>query len=156
MQQISQNPSVRRGTLKARSPLFVASTFPDFFCFNLQTIWFSFFSSNMVLLRRASSAPQSFQFSATAKKHLNLSLHLFITATFTHFSTHFSSPLPSICDCAFSTTSVSAELLLLTFATDTLLRVFLFYSEGNFHKRVIIEVLDRSWAYTAGVVESLL
>lgn len=90
------------------------------------------------------------------EKHLNLSLHLFITATFTRFSTHFSSPLLSICDCVFSTTFVSARLLLLTFSTDTLLGVFLFYSEGNFHKRVIIEVLDHSWACTAGVVESLL
>lgn len=38
---------------------------------------------------------QSFQFSAGAKKLLNLSLHLF-TSTFTHFSAHFSPPPPSV------------------------------------------------------------
>lgn len=144
---------------------FFASTFRDFFflfllffCFSFQT---SFHLVFIFLLKHG--APQTcfiglsiFSIFCHGEKHLNLSLHLFITATFTHFSTHFSSPLLSICDCVFSTTFVSARILLLTFSTDTLLRVVLFYSEGNFHKRVIIEVLDHSWACTAGVVESLL
>lgn len=129
----------------------------------LPTFLFQFSNNLVFIFLLKHGAPQTcfiglsiFSIFCHGEKHLNLSLHLFITATSTHFSTHFSSPLLSICDCVFSTTFVSAKLLLLTFATGTLLRVSLFYSEGNLHKRVIIEVLDHSWACTAGVVESLL
>lgn len=161
MQQISQNPS----EVKKRREVQRCTTFPTFrgffffspFCFNFQSFNLVF----IFLLKHG--APQTcftglsiFSIFCHDEKHLRLSLHLFITATFTRFSTHFSPPRLSICDCVFSTTFVSAKLLLLTFSADTLLRVFLFYSGGNFHKRVIIEVLDHSWARTAGVVESLL
>lgn len=70
--------------------------FYSFFCFSFQT---SFHLVFIFLLKHG--APQTcsiglsiFSIFCHGEKHLNLSLHLFITATFTHVSTHFSSSPP--------------------------------------------------------------